>query len=366
MTTPVTITRPFRMTAVGLSALIATGVIPASAACPPGGEASIVQTNEQALKELHSKLDPSGKPVCVNSPSSTSAIVDVPPPAGADPTYAREPLPRRGSVIDVAADIKRIKRQHFGSVRSQELRREGIERLKAFREPSSITAMYEELRAERDDVVLGMLDHVATLGESGQAALTWMAIMDENPALRHEATSRIHQPASPAALGVLDAAIRSDHHVVANRAGSLAGAIAATPLVPLLIAAQTTERSVEETGDLAWIAIGTQRSYVANVVPVTGDSSGAFQPIIGVINEGAVLRIMDAVVVSYRTEIHTSLVGLTSADWGKSTEYLGYDRMAWQRWYAEEYKPALARREAEAARVARAKQLEREAASEEE
>lgn len=339
------------------------GSRPANAS--PGAQPA-AEDEAAARKELRDPLDPSGRPVRVSGGGSIEEIAKTPVTPGADPSYADDPLPRGAAVIDAASQIREIKRRHFGSVRDQALRDEGIAKLKAFREPSSITAMYEELRSERDDVVLGMLDHLAGLQESGQAALAWMAIMDANPALRHEAAGRIVRPATAAALGVIDAALRSNSHVIANRAGSLAGTIGATPLVPLLMAAQTTESAADAKGDLAWIAIQTQRSYVANVVPVAGNNAGAFQPIIGVIGEGALLRIMDAVVISYRTEVHTALVGITSADWGRSTEYLGYDRLAWQRWFNEEYKPFLARREAEAARVAKAKQLEREAAEQEE
>jgi hypothetical protein len=344
-----------------LAVLGALLVVNVATSCPP--EESAAASGPK--NEVYSSLDPAGRPIRVTGDGTKKATADVAVVSGADPSYAHDPLPRNGGMMSTADEIRRIKREHFGGVRSQERRDEGIAKLGAFRESSGITAMYEELRAEKDDVVLGMLNHIASLGESGQAALAWMAIMDTNPALRHEASNRLRQPATPATLGVIDAALRSDSHMVANRAGSLAGAIGAVQAIPLLIAAQSEERTANETGDLAWIAIQTQRSYVANVVPVVGDNAGAFQPIIGVIGEGAVLRIMDAVVITYRTEIHTSLVGLTSADWGKSTEHLGYDRVAWQRWYEEEYKPFLARRADEASRLARAKQLEREAASEE-
>lgn len=337
------------------SSLLALALVPAAlAACPPASD------------EIRSRVDPLGHPIVVGKQDGEELLRTTPPTPGADEHYAREPLSARTSSADVASEIRKLRREHFGTMRKQSIREEGYEKLKQFRQPSSITPLYEELRAEQDDVVLAMLDHVASLGDAGQAALTWMAIMDANPALRHEAQLRITQPATSATLGVLDTALRSGDDMVANRAGSLAGVIGATQAIPLLIAAQATERPTEKAGDLAWIAIQTQRSYVQNLIPVTGSNSGAFQPVIGVIGEGVLLRIMDAVVVTYRTEIHNALVNLSSADWGQPTDQFGYDVGAWRTWYEQEYKPMLSRRGDESERVAKAKRLEREAAREDE
>ncbi len=316
-------------------------------------------------EELTSGKDPAGQPIRSGAATDAQELTTTPPTRGADERYAREPMPKR-TPPDLAGEIRAIRREHFGDMRKAAIREAGFEKLRKFGSPNAITAMYEELRGERDDVVLAMLDHIRSLGDSGQAALTWMAIMDANPNLRHEATRRIEKPVTSATLGVLDAALRSPDDLVANRAGSLAGAIGATQAIPLLIAAQATERERENTGDLAWIAIQTQRSYVQNLVPVVGDNSGAFQPIIGVIGEGVVFRVMDAVVVTYRTEIHHALVALSSSDWGQPTDRFGYDIAAWQRWYREEYLPVLTERSAERDRVARAKELERKAIEEDE
>src|SRR5262249_38730098 len=154
-------------------------------------------------------------------------------------------------------------------------------------------------------------------------------INDEDARIRNEATQRIKQPATSAVLGVLDNSLRSNTHQVANRAGAPAGALSAIQTIPLLIFAQATRDPGERQVDIAWIDICTQPSYVANIVPVVGAGVGAFQPVIGVINEGVVMRVTDAVVTTYRTEIHTSLVNMTSADWGQSTESLGYDMGRW-------------------------------------
>ena len=94
-----------------------------------------------------------------------------------------------------------------------------------------------------------------------------------------------------------------------------------------------------ENGDLAWIAIGTQVSYVQDLVPVVGNGSAAFNPIVGHVYEGTVLAIQDAVVVVYRTEVHTALVNLSTRDWGRSTDHLGWDMKQWWTWYNDQYVP---------------------------
>jgi len=258
--------------------------------------------------------------------------------------------------------VRAIRRKHFGTMRDGATRTEGLERIKAFVNPASLQVLYEQLRGEKDDVVTAMLDHFATLGENGQVALGWVVLHDPEASIRAAATERITKPATPALNRFLATNLASSDNVVANRAGSLAAAASAIQLIPTLIAAQSLERErTDDQGDLAWIAIQTQKSYIANVVPVLGDNSGAFQPIIGVIGEGTLLRVMDAVVIIYRTEIHHALVKLTSDATGTSTDRFGYDKAAWARWYNDEYLPQLAQRAEEAARIERAKLLERDA-----
>ncbi|MBL9148255.1 MAG: hypothetical protein JNM94_06115 [Phycisphaerae bacterium] len=315
-------------------------------------------------------------PTAPDAPAARTAVTGIPaaiPNTGAVPPAVRSDPKYRGDLILSATPddrdvIEAIRKQYFtkqGSSEAQRARRaEGIAKLKTITNPSAMVPMYEMLRTQSDDIVLGVLDHFSSLGEGGQAALAWIAINDEDERIRHEATRRITKPATPAVLGVLDNALRSNTHMVVNRAGALAGTLNAIETLPLLIFAQATRDRIERKGDLAWIAIGTQMSYVSNVVPVLGDNSGAFQPIIGVINEGVLLRVTDAVVITYRTEVHTALVNMTSADWGQSTEYLGFDPARWYAWFNDEYIPFKKGQADELARREKAKALEREAIDE--
>ncbi len=287
-------------------------------------------------------------------------------PAGGAAAAAGQAVPprvdapvREESVEDL---IRQIRRKHFGGMRKPEIRAQGCEKLRTFTSPSSLEIMYRELRSEKEDVITAMLNHFADCGDGGQAALAWVAIHDDLVALRRASAERITRPESSGARFPIRDALQSGDNLMVNRAGSLAGAIGAIDLIPSLIAAQSVDRPRTDTqGDLAWIAIQQQKSYVSNLVPVVGDNAGAFQPIVSVIGEGSLLRIMDAVVIIYRTEVHQALVRLTSADSGESTERFGYNQREWQEWYVNVYQPLLAQRAQEKLRIERAKQIERDA-----
>ena len=62
-------------------------------------------------------------------------------------------------------------------------------------------------------------------------------------------------------------------------------------------------------------------------------------PAMGIVTDGVVLRVVDAVAINYRTEIHRSLVAMTTNDWAQSTEHFGYDMARWREWYNTEYLP---------------------------
>jgi hypothetical protein len=269
----------------------------------------------------------------------------------------------RSTIELLREEVRTLRRVHFGSVRDPERRAAGIARFAEFTSAPALQVLYEELRRERDDVRMALVEHFAGLGDLGDAALGWVVLNEDGGALAAAAQSRIRTPATPLLVSLLATAMRGSNDAIATRAGSLAGALGATQLIPTMIGAQVADREPrpDQRGDLAWIAIQTQRAYIANVVPVLGGSSGAFQPIIGVIGEGFVFRVTDAIVVSYRTEIHQSLVRLADGVTGGSTSHMGYDLAAWRRWYENEYLPVLAEQARVAERAARAKELEREA-----
>ncbi len=247
--------------------------------------------------------------------------------------------------------IRAIRHEYLGKIKVAPIRAQGLAELREFTDPAAFMPLIRELTGEADDVRLGLLDHFATLGDDAQAALGWLAIYDHDPAIRHEALTRMVSPAGLPVLNVLDQALRHHRHEIANNAGFVAGALNALETIPLLIFAQATADPVDSQGDLAWIAIATQTAYVQRIEAVTGDAAGGFRPILGIITEGVILRVVDAVAINYRTEIHRSLVAMTTNEWGQSTEHLEYDMRRWREWYNNDYLP-LKREQARLARLA--------------
>ncbi len=271
-----------------------------------------------------------------------SAIPDrggVPPIVDLLTNSAEGQIASRARSRQFTRQIRAIRHEHLGKIRNAQSRSEGIAQLREFTDPAAYMPLIRELTNEADDVRLTLLDHLATLGEHGQAALAWMTIYDHDPAIRNEALTRMVSPAQRPVLNVLDQALRHHRHTLANNAGMVAGALNALETIPLLIFAQATADPAESQGDLAWIAIETQHAYVQRIEAVAGDAAGAFRPILGIVTDGVVLRVVDAVAINYRTEVHRSLVAMTTNDWGQSTAHLGYDMARWREWYNSEYLP---------------------------
>jgi hypothetical protein len=273
------------------------------------------------------------------------------------------PLPRSGGIPPMAPAFRRPGtaadwERHdaaFAALRSRALsagassaaRAAGLEELRAVRDPAAFESMYAAVRGKGDDAMLAVLDAYARGGEAGQHALASVAIAEDSETFRAEATRRIATPVCAPVLAAIDEGLRGRDHDRIDRAGILAGAVHAVESIPALIFAQVATGSTSggagrpssTSGDRAWIAIGTTTSYVQNVVPVVGDNSGAFQPVIGQLIEGVVLRVQDCAVTIYHGGVHDSLVAMSSYDSGTDTSVLGWDMAAWARWFDGTYVP---------------------------
>lgn len=240
--------------------------------------------------------------------------------------------------------LQELRRRCFGVGRSAEIRSEGLKELRGLEDSGYLFAMPVVFSQDRNDVRRVVIDHLSLQGERGQAALAWTAIHHERGDWRQAATEALVRPPAPATLAVMQSGFAASEHAVIERTGTLAGALDARVAIPHMIATQYSADTVRREGDLAWIAIGTQRSYVANLIPVTGDGSGAFRPVPGVLNEGFVFRVSDAVAVVYRTVVHQVLVDMTSEAAGEDTSRNGWSLARWRDWYNRVYLP-LARAE---------------------
>ncbi len=280
-------------------------------------------------------------------------LVPLPTRGGVPPMVAKsKPAAHSAEAAEkYTAQFRALKSKYFGQ-HTAALRQTGLTQLRAYTDAASLEPMWTVLQSESDDVRLAVLDHLAGRASAGQALLARIAVHDKNSAIRAEATRRIAQPPTESVLQVLDESLRSNEHVVVNNAGLLAGNIHAIEALPALIFAQFSQDTQTSEGDLAWIAIGTQRSYVQNLVPVTGDNSGAFSPVIGQVIEGVVMRVADCIVTTYRADVHNSLISMSSFDTGTDTSYLAWDMRAWARWFNQEYVPMKQREARELAAAA--------------
>ena len=286
---------------------------------------------------------------CVVFEATASPVDDLPMP---------QPIPTNGAVPPVVAPelleaindmrlaaeygpyqrrIRTIVRTGLGRMRDQDKRQAALDALRRFTDSGALFSMPFVLAAEAEDVRTVMLRHLSESGSVGQAALAWAAIHHDDADMRSAAAQAITAGDEPLVLAAIETGLRDNRHAIVTRAGTLAGMVDAVQAIPLMIFSQYSRDPIEKKGDLAWIAIGTQRSYVQNLIPTTGNGAGAFQPVIGTITEGFVMRVMDAYAVVYRTELRRNLVQLSTRASGASTEHLGWDLDAWRDWYNEDY-----------------------------
>jgi hypothetical protein len=269
-----------------------------------------------------------------------ATIEEIPPLADMTGKPTAQELYVQSQARDYLRQIKLLKHQHFGNKKNEEIRAQGLEEIAEFTDPASFIPLIEELRDEQDDVRLTLLDHFATQGEWGQAALAWIAIHEQDDeAFHYEALKRLTTPVGNPALNVIDAGLRSTDDFTANLAGRLAGHLQIFDAIPLLIHGQAAGGEVQEAGDLAWILVGKQKVFIRALIPILGDNSGAFMPVPGVLTEGVVMRVVDAVAIIYRTEIHNTLLAMAERQSGRSMAHLGYDKEKWVAWYNDEYLP---------------------------
>lgn len=270
-------------------------------------------------------------------------------------------LEYRRRVREVTQELRRIRFEHFGSMRNVEIRQAGIARLRGYTEPAAYPALLEVFERDGDDVRGAVLDHLATQqNEAADTALAWAAVFGRDRGLRSMAADRLR-----ARLGEDNSAGASVRTVIAqglartnndqvSAAAQLAAGLGIIEAIPMLINAQVVS-GVGGSGSggdpgtsLAYIYVGQQQAFVADLTPVVSDNAVAFDPQLGVLTTGVVLRVIDAATVTYRVDVHNALVDLTSRAWGRPTGPLGWNQRAWHRWYREEFVPEMERRRVEA------------------
>ncbi len=262
----------------------------------------------------------------------------------------------RKEQLEVERELKLIRAHHFRGIRNPEIRQEGIEKLKAYTDPTLYPVLLELFEREGRDVREAILDQLAAQKtDEADAALAWSAAFDKDEWQRAEALERLKARVDETGgvsfrvKSVVAAGLKRTSNREAAGAANLAWELRLFEAIPMLINAQVVPAqrdgggaggAAAPDGAIADIVIGTQQAFVADLQPVVGDSAVGFDPELGVVTDGVILRVMGAYVITYRSEVHEPLNRLASAGWGgKDVSHLGWDQRAWKSWYYNEYKP---------------------------
>lgn len=292
-------------------------------------------------------------------------------------------------------ELRRVRLKNFGTIKKVEIRQEGIATLRSHTDPALFALMIDLFSREQDDVrdAMTAMFYESTSRE-GDASLAWLAIYGRDQYLRDKGLSMLtkrfeeekalrerlarqakeaegkgpavdaapeasthdasgpqvlrHDPVDAARIVIYEG-LRRGSNKVKGRAADLAANLKLVELIPWLAAAQVSGRPASgggggggqnENGSLAYILVGTQQAFVADLEPVVSEGAVAFDPQLSTITEGTLLRVLDAVVYTYHVEIHRPLVRLASEAAGRDMASLGWDYRKWAQWYYKEYLPS--------------------------
>ncbi|MEQ8850708.1 MAG: hypothetical protein RIB32_02885 [Phycisphaerales bacterium] len=277
-----------------------------------------------------------------------------PPDSEADPVDQET----RARIHAAEKELRRLRARCFGSMRKVEIRQMGLLELRRFDDPvywPSLLRLFEREKSDVREAVLDIFEDAAS--DAGDAALMWQAVFDDDQEHRTEALQRVldrhetrvasedEQPLPDGSKRILAHALRYGGETEKAAAAKTIRRLRLIEAIPLLITAQAAPDpragDRREDGSLAWILIGRQQAYVADVTPVVGDGVVAFDPELAIVTSGTVMRIIDAAVIIYHTEVHAALIDLSSDAWGRPTDHLGWDVAKWKAWYEDEFLPHL-------------------------
>jgi hypothetical protein len=297
------------------------------------------------------------------------------PSANADPDSRRDQAEVDESIrqafiqqqkqrVETERRLNKLRAQHFGSMRNEQIRQAGILKLQEETDPAVFPSLVKVYRKEREDVLRALCQHWRNQKtDEADATLTWIAVFDEREEFRTFAAQALKQrmerdtdPEGEVRVNVgqrvssvIATAFKPGHSSESqqNAAAELAAELKLIQAIPALIQAQvqgTTAAISPPRGDtgtaLGYIIVGQQQSFVADLQPIVADSAVGFDPQLSVVTDGTVLRVIDAAVITYRTEINRALVRLSSDAWGRSTAHLGWDQRGWAKWYLDEFLPS--------------------------
>lgn len=268
--------------------------------------------------------------------------------------------------VEMEKELRKIRARYFRGIRNTEIRQVGLSKLREFTDPAVYPTLLELFAYEDKDVrgeVLQLL--IDQQSDEADAAIAWAAVFDDDQWFRQQATerlvARVKDPpngVSNRVKSVIALGLKDHRNRVIEAAAQMAAPLRLYEAIPMLINAQvgrgtaaggggTADRG---EGALAYIMIAQQVAFVSDLTPVVGDSAVAFDPTLAVATDGVYIRVIDAVVITYRTAVNRALIGLANAGWdGRDTSAFGWDQRKWHEWYTAEFKPYREKVEAAAA-----------------
>lgn len=284
-----------------------------------------------------------------------------------DSPEAKAYIKAQKSRVQQEKELKKLRAEHFRATRNVEMRQVGISKLRTYTDAAIFPSLIKLFEGEGEDAENAVLDHLRDLKtDEADATIAWAAVFGKAKLFRAAATKRLMARTTEiggssavtnrvkwvVSLGLRD---KANDSVVAG--AQLAQALRLYDAIPMLINAQVSQSAgpsrADDGGDaaLAYILVGRQEAFVSGLTPVVGDNAVAFNPQLSVVTEGVVLRVIDAVVITYRVEVNAALIGLSTQGWGgQSTASLGWDQAAWRAWYANEFVPYRRQADAQAAK----------------
>lgn len=253
-------------------------------------------------------------------------------------------------------ELRKLRATHFKSIRNPKIRADGIVKLHDYNSPALFPSLIELFQHEQDDVRAAVVDILyLSASDEGDASLTWIAIEGDDPEFRAMAKSRLLERisagngASNRVRLVILQGLKSQDDARIGAAAQLAGHLGLFETIPWLINAQlggsttsTGGAGGDGQGALAWILVGQQQAFVSDLTPVVGESAVAFDPQLSTLTTGTILRVFDAHVITYRTEVNAALIGLSSRLTGRDMSGLGWNQPGWAQWYRDEGKGMIA------------------------
>lgn len=263
---------------------------------------------------------------------------------------AEQTLPPLGPLHEVEQDLRRTYYTFFKRTRNEQMHEQGWRELQRFmHDPRVYELLIELFDNQPIEMRRRMLElFVEQATEDADVVLAWVAVFNEDEDLRTWAAGRLTERVGESEPShriqrVLESGLTSGDDDAAVASSNLVRRFNLLKAIPYLIQAQAQpQRQDVRRGAIAQIVVGTQQAFVANLTPVVANNAVGYQPTIGVVTDGVVLRVMDAVVWSYRTEIHRDLVAMTTDASGTATARFGYDSKQWFDWYNNDFKPTLA------------------------